>query len=79
MTMPECPRCGHEDQCSYSNWFDRHPVLGVVGGMFGRVFMGMLFSVYTLGALLMTGSSERRSVPVPRCAAVTSVPASRGV
>lgn len=54
MTTHSCPRCGHEEHCGYGNWPDRHPVMAVTGGIFALVFMGMLFSVYTTGALIMT-------------------------
>lgn len=54
MTEHVCSRCGYDEPCSYGAWHDRHPVVAVIGGMFAIVFMGMLFSVYTLGATIMT-------------------------
>lgn len=50
-----CQRCGHEDECSYGSWPDRHPVMATIGGLFGLTFMGMMFSVYPGGAWTMTG------------------------
>lgn len=54
MTQHCCPRCGHEDECGYGSWPDRHPIAATVGGIFTLVFMGMMFSVYTAGAWTMT-------------------------
>jgi hypothetical protein len=33
MTEHICPRCGHQDECSYGSWHDRHPFLAVTGGL----------------------------------------------
>jgi hypothetical protein len=54
MAQHICPRCGHEDECGYGSWPDRHPIAATVGGIFTLVFMGMMFSVYTSGAWTMT-------------------------
>jgi hypothetical protein len=53
-TTHVCQRCGHEDDCGYGSWPDRHPILATVGGLFGLTFMGMMFSVYPGGAWTMT-------------------------
>lgn len=50
-----CQRCGHEEECGYGSWPDRHPIMATVGGIFTLTFMGMMFSVYPGGAWTMTG------------------------
>lgn len=55
MSNDGCPRCGLESSCPHGSWPDRHPAAAVTAGLFALVWMSMMFSVYPVASLIMTG------------------------